>query len=209
MLTGIGSVHFPIWVVDLNGGRIARTEQEFEESFRLLAKLHETCNELRKIGECKFPDPENASEEVRAYQQGWNDAVDFILSGGHWQETTEKENSDMVEWVVWSQGEKFYIETKMDEKSNKIAGQMFPEGQGKGERMQVKCYVKDCLFNDRMRCNHKTQYGMELITIAPDYVGGFCEDYKEKEAEENGSKEVFRNSDGRRTETAEGEEPSV
>ena len=68
------------------------TEQEFEESFRLLAKLHEACNELRKIGESKFPNPESFNGDLRCYQHGWNDAVDFILEGGHWK--NERERSD-------------------------------------------------------------------------------------------------------------------
>lgn len=56
------------------------TDEELEQLFRLLCAVHELSNRLQGIERSKFPAPEAHKEDVRNYQQGWNDAIDFIMS---------------------------------------------------------------------------------------------------------------------------------
>lgn len=55
------------------------TDEDLEQLFRLLALAHEVDNCLQGIARSKFPAPETHKEDVRNYQQGWNDAIDYVL----------------------------------------------------------------------------------------------------------------------------------
>ncbi len=63
------------------------TDEELEQLFGLLCSVHEISDRIRAIEQSRYPAPEAHKEGIRNYQQGWNDAIDFMISGNR---TTRK-----------------------------------------------------------------------------------------------------------------------
>jgi len=63
------------------------TDEEYKWFLELLSTIHEIANRIRAIEQARYPAPEAHKEGIRNYQQGWNDAIDFMISGNR---TTRK-----------------------------------------------------------------------------------------------------------------------
>ena len=55
------------------------TQEERDQLCRLLVKIDNESKRLEELEASKFPCPQRYNQQTKSYQEGWNDAIDFVL----------------------------------------------------------------------------------------------------------------------------------
>ena len=55
------------------------TKEERDVFLRLLVKADNEYRRITELEASKFPCPQRYNQQTKSYQEGWNDAIDFVL----------------------------------------------------------------------------------------------------------------------------------
>lgn len=55
------------------------TQEKRDQLFRLLVEADNESRRLTELEASKFPCPQRYNQQTKSYQEGWNDAIDFVL----------------------------------------------------------------------------------------------------------------------------------